>query len=261
VDKLLFPFIWLLKKSRIFSALSCRLTQLTGKSKYPIHPKHLVEFEKPWYLNDIKKNDVVLDLGCGNGQQSLKIARKVKKIIGVDYDKRQLSLAEKIAKDKNIKNIKFLSYDLEKKLPFKNSSFDKILCLDILEHLNKRKQFLEEIKRILKQKGNVFLSVPNNDTSWKKLQRKAGLNYYTDPDHKREYSLKEIKLALSRLGFEILDIKPIVYDTPFSGLIDLVGGISLEWYKKLSLWKKNKVEDGLKESAGFRIKIKKMINR
>lgn len=255
--RLFYPFIWLLKKSKDFSALSCRLTQLTGKSKYPIHPKHLIEVEKPWYLKDIKANDVVLDLGCGNGQHSLKVAKKCKKIIGVDYDNFQLKIGRKAARDERVKNISFLNHNLEKKLPFKDSSFDKVLFLDILEHLNKRKQFLLEVKRVLKKEGLAFIAIPNKNTSWKKIQKKAGLNFYVDPDHKIEYSLAEIKKALSQAGFKILTLNPVVYDTSLAGFFDLIGGFSLKLYKKLALWKKNKVRDSPKESTGFRIRVRK----
>ncbi len=254
-DKIFLPIIWLFKKSKNFSALSCRLTQLTGKSKYPLHPKHLVNIEEPWYLADIKANDLVLDLGCGNGQHSLRLAGKAGKIIAVDYNQIQLNIARKLTKEHKIKHIKFIKLDLEKKLGFKNNFFDKILCLDVLEHLYKREQFLKEVKRVLKPKGLIFVSVPNKNTSWKKLQRKVGLNSFADPDHKIEYTLQEVEKILSQLGFKILDIKPIVYDTSLAGFIDLIGGISLKWYKKFILWKKNKLEGNLNESTGFRIKM------
>jgi len=266
IDYYLYPFIWLLKKSRFLSALSCRLTQLTGKSKYRIHPKHLINKKEAWYLKDINKSDVVLDLGSSNGQHTIKTAKKCRKIIGVDYDNLQLKIAKAAAKDKMINNVKFLKYDLEKRLPFNSNYFDKVLCLDILEHLNKRKQFLLEVKRVLKLKGMVFIAVPNKNTSWKKWQKKAGLNFYSDPDHKIEYSLLEVKKLFSQTGFKILDIKPIVYDTPYAGFIDLIGGFSLKLYRRLSLWKKNKVrhsivpdkvKDNLKESIGFRVKVEK----
>lgn len=250
-------FVWLLKKSKNLSALSCRLTQWTGKSKYPIHPKHLIKTEKPWYLKDIKSSDLVLDLGCSNGQHTIKTSKKCKKITGVDYDKFQLDIAKKSSQDKNLKNVQFIKLDLEKKFPFKNNSFNKVLALDILEHLNRRKHFLLEIKRVLKPHGIVFLAVPNKNTSWKKLQKKFGLNYYSDPDHKIEYSLNEIKKVLSQAGFRIINLRPIVFDTPLAGFVDLTGGISLRLYKKLSRWKRDKVKDSLKESIGFRIKVKK----
>lgn len=247
----------LLKGSRNLSALACHLTKLTGKSKYSLHPKHLINLEEPWYLRDINKKEFVLDLGCGNGQQTIVVAKECKKVIGIDNNLTNLAIAKQLVKDKKIKNAEFIKTDLEKKLFFKNESFDKILALDVLEHLRKRKQFLKEIKRVLKPEGLIYLSVPNKNTSWKKRQKKVGLNYYTDPDHKIEYSLSGIRKILLQTGFQILSIKPIVLDTPWLGFIDLVGGFSLSFYKKLSLWKKKKVKNDLQESIGFRIIVSK----
>lgn len=257
MSKLLYSFVLFFKKSRHLSAVSCRLTKLTGKSKYPIHPKHLVEIEKQWYLSGLDKNDIVLDLGCGNGYQTIKAAQKCKKIIGLDKNTQNLNIAKKMSKDKKINNIQFKELDLEKKLIFKNNYFDKVLILDILEHLNNRGQFLSEIKRVLKPGGIGFLSLPNKDTSWKKIQKKTGINYYTDPDHKIEYSLNQIKKILNKAGFKILSIKPVVLDTPLSGFIDFIGGFSLNLYKVLSRWKINKVKNKISESIGFRITARK----
>jgi len=240
----------------MLSSISIRLVKLTGKSKYRIHPKHLIKIEKPWYLKNINKIDSVLDLGCNNGQHSLKIARKCRKVVGVDYDRMQLQIARESSRDKGIKNVKFIFHNLEKKLSIKNNSFDKILCLDVLEHIVNRKLLLKEIKRILKPEGIAFIAIPNTKTSWKKLQKKVGLNYYSDPDHKIEYSLESAKKTLNMAGFEILSLKPVVYDTPWVGIFDVIGGLSLRLYSKISLWKKNKVKNNLQESTGFRIMIK-----
>jgi 2-polyprenyl-3-methyl-5-hydroxy-6-metoxy-1,4-benzoquinol methylase len=255
MSKLAYPLIWLLKKSRNLSALSCRLTKLLGKSKFPLHPKHLVATESPWYLNDICKEDKVLDIGCGNGSQTIKIAPYCFQVFALDYNQEQLSIAKKIAKEKHLRNITFKNIKIDSKLPFKKCYFDKILCLDVLEHLEKRQSLLKEVKRIMKLKGTVFLSVPNSDTSWKKLQRESGLNSFTDPDHKVEYSLNEIKNELNAAGFRIVSIGPIVFDTPWAGFIDLIGAFSLELYKHFDQWKRNRVKSCLKESIGFRIKV------
>ena len=257
--KLLFPLVWLIKKSKVFSAVSMRLTQLTGKSKYKIHPKHLIKIEPPWYLADINQQDVVLDIGCHNGQHTLKTAVKCKKIIGLDYDQKQLFIAKNSAKDKNIKNIVFQRFNLEQKLKFKDQSFDKILCLDVLEHIIKRKQLLAEIRRLLKPRGLAFIAIPNVNTSWKQLQKKVGLNYYSDPDHKIEYTLEEIKKVIQQAGFKIISLKPITYDSPWIGFIDLLGGLSLRLYAKIALFKKSKAEKNINESTGFRIIIKKSL--
>ncbi|MFC1711791.1 class I SAM-dependent methyltransferase [Patescibacteria group bacterium] len=255
--KILYPLALFFKKSKNLSALACHLSKLTGKSKYQIHPKHLVYDEKPWYLSNIQKNDVILDLGCGNGQHSLKVAKKCNKVIGLDYNKKQLEIAKNTAKDQKIKNIQFKNFNAEKKITFKSNFFNKVLCLDVLEHINNRKQLLLEIRRVLKPKGVLFITAPNKQTAWKKLQKKAGLNYYSDPDHKIEYSLAEIENILLDSGFKILSVRPIIYDTPFIGFIDLLGGFSLKLYKKINLKEKKKVRYNLANSTGFRLKVKK----
>lgn len=258
IYKILLPFIWLVKQTKKLSALSCRLVQLTGKSKYPIHPKHLIANRKNWYLKDLGKRDVVLDLGCHNGQHSIEAALKSKRMVAVDYDKKQLEIARQSALEREVENIRFLKLNLERKLPFKNRYFDKILFLDVLEHLYKRDQILDELRRILKTQGVIFISIPHKNTAWKKIQRLAGLNSYADPDHKIEYSFKGIKKVLKDHKFEVLEIKPIVYDTPWAGLIDLIGGISLSFYQKLINWKQKKLKTDLKQTTGFRIKVKKL---
>ena len=256
--QLLFPFVWLIKKSKALSAVSMRFTKLTGKSKYRIHPKHLIKIEKPWYLHYINTSDVVLDLGCNNGHHSLRIAKKCKKMVGLDYDENQLKIARHLAKDKKIKNIEFKFHDLEKKIKIKDKSFDKVICLDVLEHIVKRDQLLKEIKRVLKPKGLTFIAVPNVETSWKELQKKVGIkNIYADPDHKVEYSEARERKIFKAVGLKIISLKPIVYDTPFIGIFDMIGGLSLKMYAKIGLWKKKRVENNIKESTGFRIVAKK----
>lgn len=254
---LLFPIVWFLKKSKQLSALSCRLAQWTGKSKYKIHPKHLIKTEEPNYIRIIRGSDIVLDLGCGNGLHSIKFTEYCKKIICIDYNKEQLNIGKNISRDQKIRNIYFYTINLESHLSFKTNYFDKILCLDVLEHLNNREQMLCEIYRILKPNGIVFLTVPNKNTSWKKIQRLAGINSFSDPDHKIEYSMPEIKSILTKVGFQIKKIDPIVLDTPWVGFIDLIGGFSLTLYSNLILWKKNKVKNNIIESIGFNLVLKK----
>ncbi len=257
--KLFYPFIWLIKKSRILSALSMRLVKLTGKSRYAIHPKHLIKIEPPWYLAKIKAGDVVLDLGCNNGQHTLRLAGKCRRIIGLDNDKKQLAIALASARDEKISNVQFRFQDLEKKLNFNPKTFDKIIFLDVLEHIVNRRQILKEIKRILKPKGLVFLAVPNIETSWKKLQQSVGLNCYADPDHKIEYTETEIRQDLNRAGFKIVSLKPVTYDTSWVGFFDLAGGLSLSLYAFIAKVKRAKARSNPKESTGFRIIMSKKI--
>jgi len=225
-------FIKLVLSSKKLSSISLHLVKLTGKSNEKIHPKHLIPKNAAWFLEFLKDNDVVLDIGCGNGQNTLKAAAKCCQVTGLEIDRRQLQIAQKEKRRKKLTNLKFIKTDLEKKLKIKSNYYTKVLILDVLEHLHKRKQILDEINRVLKKDGYLFVSVPNKNTSWKKTLKKADLPFYSDSDHKIEYNKKEIFKELNKSGFEVVKLMPIIYDTPWVGFIDIIGGLSLTLYKQ-----------------------------
>lgn len=249
--------ILFLKNLRFLTPLSVRLVKLTGKSKHFLHPKHLVKNGAPWFLQFLEPEDRVLDLGCGNGSISCLAAMKVFSVLGLDSNPKQLEVAQDLKKEKKIANLTFSTADLEENLKFKNGSFNKILYLDVLEHLHNRRLALLEVVRVLKPGGLLLLSVPNSQTSWKKTQRRVGINSFTDPDHKTEYSLDQIKTVCLKAGLKILEIKPVTLDTPLAPIIDIAGGLSLGLYTKLSAWKRSRVLESPEESIGFRLVARK----
>jgi 2-polyprenyl-3-methyl-5-hydroxy-6-metoxy-1,4-benzoquinol methylase len=246
-------FVKMLKLNRYGGVLATRLVKITGKSKESVHPKHLIKIEEPWYLEHIEKSDNVLDVGCDNGSHTIKCAEVCKMMIGFDYNENALKIARNQIKRNGIENIKIIKHDAESKFPFDKNQFDKVLFLDILEHINKRKFVLSQIKKVLKPGGLLILSIPNVDSSWKRLQKRVNLNPYADPDHKIEYTRNTINQELEINGFEILEIRPIVYDTPVAGIIDITGALSLTVYKKLLGWKKRMVKLRPNDTTGFRI--------
>lgn len=250
-------FVIFLKKLEIGSAIAVRLTKYTGKSNIPIHPKHLIK-SKIWFARFLNKNDIVLDLGCNSGQISIKISKNVKKVIGFEIDKKLVKIAnEEISREK-VNNVEILIGDANKKLPFTSNYFDKVICSDVLEHLYKRHFALSEIKRVLIPGGILFLVTDNPNTSWKLFQKSHGLFYYADPDHKYEYPKEEILKLLKLNKYKIISINNVTYDTPFVGLIDLIGGISLFLYKNLRNWRERMVIRFPNETTGFRIIAKKI---
>ena len=49
-----------------------------------IHPKHRIMNYHKFFIDNIDENGVVLDIGCGNGALSYDIAKKAKKVVGID---------------------------------------------------------------------------------------------------------------------------------------------------------------------------------
>ena len=91
-----------------------------------------------------------LDVGCVNGE----ITKLLKNAVGIDISE---ELLEKARKKSENKFIKARCEDL----PFENEEFDNVLLIAVLHNLKEdsRKKCLEQIYRVLKKKGRLFLSV------------------------------------------------------------------------------------------------------
>lgn len=91
----------------------------------------------------------------------------------------------------------------EGNLPFKNASFDRVVSLDYIEHLEDDLGCLTEIHRLLKPGGELMLAVPRTGTGFllHKIRPRLGitLEFY---GHKREgYSLRGLEEKLAQAGF------------------------------------------------------------
>jgi SAM-dependent methyltransferase len=236
-------------------SVGVRLTRYTGKSPHRIHPKHLVRAPwHDWYVEHLTPSDVVLDVGCANGGHTLTAAARARRVVGIDYDVGQLAIARQDAARRNLRNVCLFAWDLTQPFPFRNGTFDAALFLDVIEHLHPRRAVLAEIRRLLVPGGRLLVSGPNRDTTWRRRLREAGLFAYSDPDHKIEYTQDEFVAELRAGGFEPEGaIRPTVYDTPWAGLIDAAGGLSLGLYARLARWKHDVALARPGESTGFRV--------
>lgn len=245
-------------------SVGVRLVKLTGKRPYAIHPKHLVEQPwHDWYLPYLDRSDFVLDVGCSNGAHLLRAATACRSIVGFDYDLPQLAIAaqairEELGKDRRLACARVLAWDITRPFPFPDRTFGKALFLDVIEHLVPRVAVLREIHRVLEPSGHLLVSGPNRENSWRRTLRAAGLFSYSDPDHKIEYTREEFLSELAEAGFEPDGaVMPVVLDTPWAGVIDAVGGVSLSLYDRLSRWKREAALRRPEESTGFRVVARK----
>lgn len=101
----------------------------------------------------------ILDVGCGEGQLLAEIATRYPTghLYGVDFSTARLHAAADRAGPK----VTFLEADVQKALPFPDAFFDRVFCMETLEHLKAPERCLREISRILKPDGQAILTIPN----------------------------------------------------------------------------------------------------
>lgn len=124
-------------------------------------------FQKVLSFTKIKKNQTILDVGCGRGELEFICANKGVYATGIDYSKSAIKIADdkfrKVRKGEQ-KFIKFLNMNA-KKLEFSDNFFDAVFMLDVVEHLhpNELKIVLKETHRALKSGGYLIIHTsPNN---------------------------------------------------------------------------------------------------
>jgi SAM-dependent methyltransferase len=124
----------------------------------------------------------VLDAGCGTGYGTRMLARAgAKRVLGVDVAEEALATARESSSEE-------LAYQVAdvRDLGFEAGSFDVVVCFEVIEHIDRREEALDELRRVLGPRGVLLISSPNR-----------GVYAPGNPHHVHEYSHAELEQALA----------------------------------------------------------------
>ena len=139
-------------------------------------------------LADITKNQKIFDLGCGNNKYK-EYFKNNNEFIGIDIEESGRSIDDKKPD---------IFYD-GKKIPFDNDSFDLIICIEVLEHVENFNLIIEEIYRSLKKGGRAVVTMP-----------------FITAEHELPYDFRRltsfgIKREFEKIGFKVKKFEKILY--------------------------------------------------
>lgn len=97
----------------------------------------------------------VADYGCGIGSFSFLLTQRFSHVTAVNMNKKQLDMARRTAKSRNIGNITFVEQDIME-TSFKEE-FDAIFIIDVDPHIPDKKRMLEVAVKALKKNGKIVL--------------------------------------------------------------------------------------------------------
>ena len=137
----------------------------------------------------------ILDIGSGTGA-NLDALEKFGTVYGVEQSPEAIGFLKK----RGARNI--ICSDANETLPFRDGTFSAVTCLDVLEHLDRDAFLLQEMLRVCRPKGYLFITVPAFKAFWS--PHDAALH------HRRRYT-KERMLRRVR-GLEGAVVKTSYYN-------------------------------------------------
>lgn len=152
----------------------------------------------------------LLDVGAGTGAFLQQMKSEGWQVAGVEPDPGARANAKR-------------SYGLELQTPcdleqLPGKSFDAITLWHVLEHVHELQGTLQQLKHVLKDKGRIFIAVPNYTSADADLYRLHWAAYDV-PRHLYHFSPRSMEVLLQRNGLKLVAKKPMWFDAFYISLL------------------------------------------
>ena len=167
-----------------------------------------------WTSYDMKD---FLDLGCGLGRHSVLFAKNGFNVSCFDISEEAINRTKQWCEEEKLKCDYKIGDMLE--LPYKDDSFDCILCRNVISHTDTKgmKKIIKELNRVLKKEGECYLTLGSKDTwgfkqkDWPLQDSNTRLRMEEGPEYKTPHFYADYDLCKELFkDFEIITIYQII---------------------------------------------------
>jgi ubiquinone/menaquinone biosynthesis C-methylase UbiE len=167
------------------------------------------------HMVSAKKSDCAVDLACGTGALAVAFARHVRWIAGLDLTPAMLAVAQRTARDANVRNVS-LAIGNAQQIPFPDASLDLALSSYALHHVPEPARVIGEMSRVLKRSGRAGIIdiFAQEDPSSAEMHDR--IERVRDPSHVRALAKSEFAslFAANRLRITGTHVEehPVTFD-------------------------------------------------
>ena len=108
----------------------------------------------------ITAEDTVIDVGCGEGGTANFAAGRGAEVIATDIDEAMVAKARRKLEKSKARKFEAVASD-SNPLPFEDERVTKVICMEVMEHVQDPQQFISELVRIGKPGAQYLLTVPD----------------------------------------------------------------------------------------------------
>lgn len=138
---------------------------------------------------DVQPGSRILEVGCGGGAFLAFLESMGHSAVGIDILDEAVAAARK-----SVLSSRVLQADAGR-LPFEDSSFDRLVTHHLVEHLEDLQSALADWRRVLAQGGIMAFCTPNRIYE--------NPHIFDDPEHVHIYGRRELAQAVERAGFRV----------------------------------------------------------
>jgi SAM-dependent methyltransferase len=150
---------------------------------------------------DVRPGHRVLDAGCGEGRHCFGCLSRGADVVGLDLDFGSLRDASKRLRREAAEQgrIGEMVQGNTFHLPFRDASFDRIICSEVMEHVHDYTGAARELARVTRPGGRVAITIPTATSE--NLYLRLGDEYFESPGgHIRIFRPRELALGLAKAG-------------------------------------------------------------
>lgn len=206
--------------------LKSQISYMVGKTLGSLSFIRIIEWREILRLLYPQNGEKILDVACGQGALSLKIAKRGCQVHGIDMSPYRIGRAKILA---GKRGCHFLVADAEQ-LPYMSESFDKIVCSSSLEHFSNDIKALKEMSRVLKTNGIIVLTT---DSLSCPMQEYLRVKHKTQYHVVNYYNSEEISERFEQSGFRPLSSKYLLNSPPTSFFYKLFIKTEGKFYRQL----------------------------
>jgi len=165
------------------------------------HTKHRHMRYHDFFVDRIRSDERVLDVGCGIGAVAHSIATASgASVVGVDLNADNIARARaRYAHPR----VEYVVADATESVP--GAAYDVIVLSNVLEHLPNRPRFLRAVLANVSA-ARALIRVPLFERDWRvPLKRELGVEWRLDPTHETEYTLETFEQEMEEAGVGIVE--------------------------------------------------------
>lgn len=164
-----------------------------------MHVKHRLMRYHDFFVDRIHAGERVLDIGCGYGAVAYSVASRAGAIVtGIDLNAKNIATARKFFQHANLT---FIEGDALKDLP--GGPFDAIIFSNVLEHIERRVEFLKMAQQRLTPR-RWLIRVPMFNRDWRvPLRQELGMFYFSDKTHFTEYTQESFEAEMKAAALSV----------------------------------------------------------